>query len=365
MDSRDGRCMRGISGISVALEVQAPSFVRIRTLESLREHLQWAIELEHFTLPPYLCALYSLDADRNPEACQVVTSVLVEEMLHMALAGNLLNAVGGRPRFDTPQMLPVYPRCLPHGDCSFEVPLLPFGPEALDIFLKIEQPAAPGDRPESDGYETIGQFYDAIRDGLRDLCADLGEPGVLCGDPARQLADAPFPGGGRVIAINSLATALAAIDEIVEQGEGCAHVEVWDGDHDDIHPDREQVAHYYRFLELKLGRRYRRGDSPQSGPTGDAISIDWNGVRPMRCNPRTSDHAPGSAIRRAQEQFNDSYCAILRLLDEAFNGSPQTLRTAIGAMSRLRIQAQALMEMPTEDGVTTAGPTFEYLGKLR
>ena len=85
-----------------------------------------------------------------------------------------------------------------------------------------------------------------------------------------------------------------------EQGEGAAHVEVWDGDHDDIHPDRDQVAHYYRFQELKPGRRYRRGDTPQSGPTGDT-----------------------------------------------------------------KVQAQALMEMPTEDGITTAGPTFEYLPSAR
>src|ERR1041384_1206849 len=26
-----------------------------------------------------------------------------------------------------------------------------------------------------------------------------------------------------------------------------------------------------------------------------------------------------------------------------------------------KVQAQALMEMPTEDGITTAGPTFEYV----
>ena len=97
---------------------EAPSRIRIATLESLCEHLQWAIELEHFTVPPYLCALYSLDAVRNPEAAEVVASVFVEEMLHMTLAANLLNAVGGRPRFDTPQMLSVYPRCLPHGDQS-------------------------------------------------------------------------------------------------------------------------------------------------------------------------------------------------------------------------------------------------------
>ena len=340
---------------------EAPSFARIATLESLREHLQWAIELEHFTLPPYLCALYSLDPIRNPEASEVVASVLVEEMLHMTLAANLLNAVGGRPRLDTPQMLPLYPRCLPHGDQSFEVALLPFGPEALDVFLRIEQPAAPCGLPESDRYETIGQFYAAIRAGLCALCVGLGEPRVFCGDRARQITDAPFPGGGRIIAIDSLATALAALDEIVDQGEGARHVEVWDGDHDDIHPDREQVAHYYRFQELKVGRRYRCGDTPQSGPTGDTISVDWNGVRPMRGNPRTSDHAPGSAIQRAQEQFNDSYCAILRLLDQAFNGSPRTLGTAIGSMYRLKVQAQALMEMSTEDGMTTAGPTFEYV----
>ena len=49
-----------------------PSLRRIATVESLREHLQWAIELEHFTLPPYLCALYSLDPDRNPDATKAI-----------------------------------------------------------------------------------------------------------------------------------------------------------------------------------------------------------------------------------------------------------------------------------------------------
>jgi ferritin-like protein len=347
--------------VTSTAKLKSASCDRIDTVDSLHEHLQWAIELEHFTLPPYLCALYSLDAERNPDAAAVVTSVFVEEMLHMTLAANLLNAVGGRPRLDSPRMLPGYPRCLPHGDCSFEVPLLPFGPEALDVFLKIEQPAAPGVQAESDRYETIGQFYQAIRAGLCALCADSGERRMFCGDAARQISNAPFPGGGRIIAVTTLATALSALDEIVEQGEGCAHVEVWDGDYDDLHPDREQVAHYYRFQELKLGRRYRRGDTPESGPTGDMISVDWNGVRPMRRNPRTGDHAPGTPIRTAQERFNHLYCAILRLLDEAFNGSPHTLQTAIESMYSLKIQARLLMEMRTEDGLTTAGPTFEYI----
>lgn len=358
----DSRPLRAVSDTSPpSSQLDTPSFGRIATLERLREHLQWAIELEHFTIPPYLCALYSLDAVRNPGATEVVASVLVEEMLHMTLAANLLNAVGGRPRLDAPEMLPGYPGCLPHGDRSFEVSLVRFGLEALEVFLKIEQAGPAGAPPESDDYETIGQFYEAIGRGLRELCAHLGETGVFCGDPARQVADAPFPGGGRIIAIDSLPTALAALEEIVEQGEGADPLQVWDGDHDSSHPEREQVSHYCRFQELKLGRCFRSGDTPLSGPTGDPISIDWKGVRPMRSNPRTSDHAPGSPIRTAQEEFNHAYCALLRHLDQAFNGNPQMLTAAIGSMYGLKAKAQALMLMPTEDGLGTAGPTFEYV----
>src|SRR5438270_13042874 len=103
----------------------------IGTLEDLRRHLQWAIELEHATIPPYMCALYSLDPERNPEAAQVVGTVLTEEMLHLALAANLLNAVGGAPMLDAPELLPPYPHPLPHSDGSVPIHLAPFGPEAL------------------------------------------------------------------------------------------------------------------------------------------------------------------------------------------------------------------------------------------
>jgi hypothetical protein len=92
----------------------APLAGTITSLESLREHLQWAVELEHSTIPPYLCALYSIEPGRNVEATEVVSSVLVEEMLHLTLAANLLDAVGGRPRLAIPKMMPGYPRPLPN-----------------------------------------------------------------------------------------------------------------------------------------------------------------------------------------------------------------------------------------------------------
>jgi hypothetical protein len=334
----------------------------IDTLDDLRRHLQWAIELEHSTIPPYLCALYSLDPDRNAEAGQVIGSVLTEEMLHLALAANLLNAVGGTPRLDTPELLPAYPHPLPHGDRSLHIQLVPFGTQALDLFLRIEKPASADEPPQSDEYRTIGQFYAAIKAGFETLCDKLGETEMFSGDPGRQIGQFHLRGGGgTVVPVHDLASALAALGEIIEQGEGAARSAVWDGDRDVFHPDREEVAHFYRFQELRLGRRYRTGDTPASGPTGEAIEVDLDGVFPMRPNQRIEDYRQGSPVRIAQEQFNQTYCLLLCQLEEAFNGDPGRLKDAVGAMYALRGQALALMKMPSGDGRTTAGPTFEYV----
>jgi hypothetical protein len=342
------------------LELSTPSMDRVITSECLQEHLQWALELEHCTIPPYLCALYSLDPDRNPAAAEVVASVVVEEMLHMTLVANLLNAVGGQPRLDAPRMLPGYPRRLPHSDGSFDVPLQRFCPEALNTFLKIEQPSAPCALPKGEQYESIGQFYSAIRHALICMCAQVGETNVFSGDPARQVSDTGlYSGGGTIISVNNLDSALIAITEIVDQGEG-AQLDIWDGEFNMIQPEREEVAHYFRFQELNRGRRYRLADSPESGPTGDALTIDWDGVYPMRTNLRISDHAADSPIRLAQDEFNRTYCAILRGLEHVFNGNPEQLEPTIGAMYGLKERAVDLMRMPNEDAVTTAGPTFEY-----
>ncbi|WP_280419910.1 ferritin-like domain-containing protein [Nocardia carnea] len=334
----------------------------IDTLDDLRRHLQWAIELEHATIPPYMCALYSLDPSRNAEAVQVIGSVLVEEMLHLALAANLLNAVGGKPVLDAPELLPPYPHSLPHGDRSIQLDLLPFGPEAIELLLSIEEPASADAPAEYDGYHTIGQFYAAIEVGLRTLADTLGEEVVFCGDPARQLNEVHFSsGGGQMIPVHDLKSALAALAEIVTQGEGAAKTEVWDGDKDVFHPDRDQVAHYYRIVELKEGRRFRAGDTPQSGPTGDPIRVDSDGILPMRPNQRTTDYPEDSEIRRAQEEFNNSYCLLLYLLEDTFNGSPSEIKETFGVMYALKSQAQALMKMPSGVGPTTAGPTFEWV----
>jgi hypothetical protein len=135
---------------------------------------------------------------------------------------------------------------------------------------------------------------------------------------------------------------------------------VWDGDRDIFHPHRDEVGYFYRLQELKLGRRYRRGDTPLTGSTGEAVTVDLDAVYPMRPNPRLADHAPDSPIRTAQKEFNRVYCGLLQGLEQAFNGSPETLGAAVGTMYAVKAQAQALMQMTDGDG-TVAGPTFEYV----
>jgi len=334
----------------------------VNTLDDLREHLQWAIELEHSTLPPYLCALYSIKPGTNAAAVSVITSVFIEEMLHMTLAANVMNAVGGTPVLNGPTFVPRYPAYLPHSANAFQVSLEPFSPAALETFMKIERPEDKDAPSEAEAYDTIGQFYQALEEGLKKLCDELGEARVFTGDPKRQILPDTFrySGSGRVIAVYDLASALAAIDEIEEQGEGLKHAEVWDGDRDMFHPEREEVAHYFRFMELARGRSFRRGDTPASGPSGAPLELDWAAVYPMRPNPRTQDFHGGSAIVAAMSAFNLAYSDLLRDLHRAFNGERERLARTLPAMMQLKTMAQQLMQMPAEDG-RTAGPSFEYM----
>lgn len=341
--------------------VAVPARPEIDTLVDLRTHLQWAIELEHATIPPYLCALYTLDADVNGEAAEIIYSVLLEEMLHLVLAANVLNAVGGCPVLDAPHLLPGHPRELPHHSPALVVSLLPFGPDALRQILHVEQPCAPDAPAQPDRYSTIGQFYDAIRVGLVGLTEAEGEETVFCGDPARQVADREFRGGpGRIFKVTGLATALAAIDLIVEQGEGAGRVDVWDGDPDMFHRDRAAVGHFYRVQQLLAGRRFAPGDTPHDSPTGPLVHVDWSAVHPMRANPRCADFPPGTPVREAMDDFNDTYCSMLARLERTLDGNPAMLGAAVGTMFELKQRAADLVRTPVGTS-ETAGPSFEYV----
>lgn len=170
-------------------------------------------------------------------------------MLHLVLAANLLNAVGGTPRVTETGFVPPYPAYLPDGERDFEVSLQPFSPSAIATFLKIERPAlAPegADRvkPLPDGgaprasylglcaedddyrYWSIGEFYRAIEEGIVRLDEEARAEGrkLFVGKPEHQVTEQYYySGGGKAIPVTDLASARAAIAAIIEQGEGrCA-----------------------------------------------------------------------------------------------------------------------------------------------
>lgn len=330
----------------------------IRTLASLQRHLQWALELEHATIPAYLCALYSIPEGANVAAQQQLRAVVMEEMLHMVLVANVLNAVGGCPKVDDPAFVPSYPTTLPHSDGSVCVQLRRFDREALQTFLKIERPEPPQAKPEPERYHSIGQFYDAIEAGLRQLAGELG-PALFSGSVLRQVDPTRwyYGGGGRPIVVSDLASALAALDEIKAQGEGLPH-SVFD-DHAPF--GQRELAHYFRFEQLRQGRFYRPEDSPRSGPSGDPLPLRWDQVHPMRANPRMADYAGQPEVHALMRRFNLDYTALLRALHGAFNGQPALLFEAVPMMYRLKYQAQALMQLPCGDASgETVGPSFEY-----
>ena len=79
---------------------------RITTREQLHDYLHAAMQLEHATIPPYLTALYSIRPGTNADAFHVLRVTVVEEMLHLTLAANILNAVGGTPDLTKPDFVP-------------------------------------------------------------------------------------------------------------------------------------------------------------------------------------------------------------------------------------------------------------------
>jgi hypothetical protein len=330
----------------------------IITLEDLRDHLQYAIGLELTTIPAYLCALYSIDPGANTAACEVIQSVVLEEMLHMALAANILNAVGGAPATGParggPSPVPVYPATVPFIDALPVIRLQAFSPAAIDEFIAIERPprdagdmAASGDR-----YGSVGAFYAAIGAGLR----ALGTPEVFRrGRGTRagcQLTAENYCGAGPLIEVTDLDSALAALGEIVREGG-------------DGPGGGKTYSRYARFSEIRAGHYYQPGQLAGDVPAGDLLPVDWRAVRPMVPDPAARAYH-GTWAYQPMMAFNAAYTALVDTVYRGFNGEPMVLREAVPGMYELKYQAASLLNLPSpaEPG-RTLGPAFEYLALPR
>ena len=318
-------------------------------LDDVQEGLQAAIELELALIPPYLSALWSIK-DRRTRAAQLILNVVVEEMLHMALAANILNAIGGAPRLIGGDVAPAYPCALPgQVQEGVVVRLRRCDRAQLEVFKRIETPENPVDvrraavavRPV-----TVGQFYDGLADKLRELGA-----GVFTGDPGRQLRR--WPTQGELRAVGDLGDAQWAIETIKEQGEGASQYDPNDRD--------GELGHYYLFWEILEGREIVRR---KRGWAFAGADIPVPDCYPVVDDPTVEAFPEGSQQRALAAQFNSAYQALLRGLHRTFNGEPDHLDSALGLMYALRVIALDLYELPSgRDDGTVAGPTFQVMAE--
>lgn len=333
----------------------------------LKTWLQSALELELATIPPYMVALLSLKLPANREVAELIRSVLVEEMLHMALVANVLNGVGGAPRLGA-AAVPRYPLTLtfegqPFRDRTFAVNLEPFGPAAVQTFLSIEQPRSPPPvqrvRMLTVPAPTIGEFYDRISDLLDVVDREPG--GAIIGDPARQFeGDYFWSGGGQVIPVTGVASAREALRLVVTQGEGAWPPTAGGKTGFNSHFD---MGHWYRFREIAEQRRYLPTDDPARPPTGAPITVAYDQVYPFKPNPTASDYPAGEKLALLNQAFNVRYSCLLRAIEDAMNGAPKGLYDAImDHMRALTPLAHEMMKLPLKADPAHVGcPTFEWV----
>ncbi|HWE38406.1 MAG TPA: ferritin-like protein [Isosphaeraceae bacterium] len=326
------------------------------------EALRAAIRLEHATIPPYLYALYSLDPARNADVAGLLRSVVREEMLHMALACNVLNALGADPELDRREFLCPYPGPLPGGvEGQLTVHLAPFSADQLEAFLTIESPRKPIDIPvlartwdmAAEAPPTIGEFYGEIKAKI----ADLGDA-ALSKEPRHQVGPELLRGA---VVVTDVATVRRAIEVIVEQGEGTAQSPL-------AAAQSNRFAHFYRFMEIKKGGRLVvNPDAPPDAPPEEKYAYDRNqpiafdpeGVYPVPTDPSSAAYPAGGAARNACDRFNSTYTDLLKVLQATFTGEHGRFRAAIGLMMSLKQQAQAMMSGSSPVGIHV-GPSFEW-----
>ncbi|MDW9378808.1 ferritin-like protein [Chryseobacterium sp. JV558] len=382
----------------------------------LQDLLQTAILIEHSTIPPYLTALYSIKDGTNALASQIIRSVAVEEMLHLIMVCNVLNAIDIQPSVNKQENYPTYPMKLPM-NVDFYIGLETFSSNSIATFIAIESPSkplvkAPKYDHETDTFEsysqrvavqennfwtlenmkgfimenvyTIGEYYDVLffyivvfqitayyknHGSLPKNFEELNKGGIFTGKPEKQIRPEQYYGsGGKLHFVEALAGVIAVFQEIKGQGEG-ADDSIFDVDSSQFEEGVE-LAHYFRFKEVfhehfYLGGNYEpfmdeNGMMPvTTPPNGKNLPVEWDAAYPMKPNPKVEDYIKNKELHAQGVEFNKTYRRLLDAIQSAVEGNQRELEKSIMYMYALKEQAVNLMKQPL-DAHTNAGPTFEY-----
>ena len=348
-----------------------------------REHLWYllaeASQLEHMIMCQYLYAGFSLKRDSAEGLTaeqaaavarwrEVLRGIAVQEMLHFALVANLMSSIGAAPVLTRPN----FPQRSNYFPPGVLLDLLPFGDAALTHFLYLERPegmerqdaegfvpGAPPHEPVEPGealprvqdFATVGHLYRGIAEGLSHLVSRLGEGAVFVGPPRAQATPELFH-WPELVAVTDLRSAHAAIEEIIEQGEGAR------GDW--------RSAHYGRFLSMWEEYSELRRQDPSFEPARPVIAAF---TRQPYDVPLPQPVLTEPVAHPVAELFSLGYEALLQMLTRFFTHTDESdeqlgllIGSAFGLMTGvLEPLGSALTRLPAGAGYPgrAAGPAFE------
>jgi hypothetical protein len=337
-----------------------------------------AAELEHALMCEYLFAAFTLkrSTDEGLSEDQLATverwrqtllMIAKQEMLHLAINCNLVNALGASPHLSRPNL----PQPARHYPSGVQLTLLPFGEQALRHFLYLERPegmdfddadglaavqrAVPvmGDQeiaPHLQEFATVGHLYRSIEAGFRNLAEKMGEDQLFVVPASGQVGGNLF-GWPQLRPITCVDDVVQAIETIVEQGEGPR------GDW--------RNAHFGRFLSVLDEFLAMRGANPGvefARPVLPAL------VRPPE-NGEPADLISDPKSAAVADLGNVAYEVLLQLLyrllsrvDENDEQMKILSQVAVGLMfDVIEPLGEILTTLPVgaEHPGRTAGPSFE------
>ena len=286
----------------------------INNLPELQAALQTAMQLEFSTIPPYLCAEWSIQTDPAGVG-GMIHDIVVQEMFHFALAGNMLSAINGNPSIASAGFLPTYPTTtlpgkIPLLDRTTTPPtlatltLLPLSLPQVQIFMDIEYPESTPVALVATAPATIGGFYDTIVTAF----SDTVKPQIS--------ASAPFISWpqGKIGQIASITDAIAAITRIKTEGEGTK------GSPDEPLGNTLPFAHYYTFKEIHEGKKLvQDSNTGKWSFTGDPIAFP------------TAIHnaAPATQPNPDQTAFSNTLLGMLQKLQACWTANPPPISSII------------------------------------
>jgi hypothetical protein len=292
---------------------------------------------------------------------KLLRGIAVEEMLHLALVSNLMAAIGAAPVFGRPN----FPQRSGYFPSGIILDLVPFGERALKHFLYLERPegmerqdaegfvpSAPPREPLSadelmprgQEFMTVGHLYRGIEQGLQTLTERIGERAVFVGSPRAQ-ATPELLQWPQLVAVTSLDSALAAVGEIIEQGEGAR------GDWRD--------AHYGRFMSMWEEFHALKRQDPSFEPARDVLAaythqpFDIPSPVPIITDPLS---------HRIAELGTVAYELVLHLLTRFFTHTDET-DEQLGMLIGTAIELMADVIRPLGTILTTLPVGPEHPGK--